>query len=167
MLEEDGQEIERGDGTALWCSEVGRILCRSVSTQLCHNLRERGRAGHSLEATPLYLRLRWWQWWGLRSEIVRRLKFINCTMQCCCMPLNAIIPLVTATTAKKNVTMPFCHVKCIAYLYLKMKNVSFDEMLVVPSHQLIVKKDIENNMGHQQAVKEHIFSIFSTHLSQF
>ena len=46
MLEEDGQEKERGDGTGLWCSEVGRILCRSVSTQLCHNLRERGRAGH-------------------------------------------------------------------------------------------------------------------------
>ena len=49
MLREDGQEIERGDGTGLRCSEVGRILCRSVSTQLCHNLRERGRAsaGHS------------------------------------------------------------------------------------------------------------------------
>ena len=43
-----------------------------------------------------------------------------------------------------------------------MKNVSFDEMLVVPSHQLIVKKDIENNMGHQQAVKEHIFRHFNT-----
>ena len=116
MLREDGQEIERGDGTGLRCSEVGRILCRSVSTQLCHNLRERGR-GHSLLATPPHLRLRNAQMGTMgRSEIVRRLKFINCTMQCCCMPLNAIIPLVTATIAKKNVNVPHCHIKCITYL---------------------------------------------------